>query len=137
MSLSNIIIVLHRPQDATNIGAVLRAMHNMGLHQLRLVQPESFDAATILRVAHRCDDLLAATRVYADLDAALADAVFVVGTAAQRHGERPATGDMPSLASAMLTLPGPQPGPIGAVADVRTAQRNARFWIADFRCWIT
>jgi len=40
MFLSDIIIVLSRPAEAGNVGAVCRAMKNMGLSRLRLVAPE-------------------------------------------------------------------------------------------------
>ena len=36
---TDIVVVLDRPQDAVNIGAVVRAIKNMGFSQLRLGQP--------------------------------------------------------------------------------------------------
>lgn len=87
---ANIIVVLHRPQRVSNIGAAVRAMKNMGLRRLRLVRPTPFEPADILGIAHRSDDVIAAMEVFDTLDAALADAVFVAGTtarprAAMRH----------------------------------------------------
>ena len=35
--LDQFIVVLHRPRDVRNIGAVVRAMKNMGFARLRLV----------------------------------------------------------------------------------------------------
>ncbi|MBX3011749.1 MAG: TrmJ/YjtD family RNA methyltransferase [Caldilineaceae bacterium] len=84
-------IVLHRPQDAHNIGAVVRAMRNMGMADLRLVQPEPFERATILRVAHHCEALVDRIQIYPTLDEALADASYVIGTAAIQHRARPQT----------------------------------------------
>ena len=40
MQLSDVIIVLSRPSEPGNIGAVCRAMKNMGLSKLRLAAPE-------------------------------------------------------------------------------------------------
>ena len=40
MRLSELIIVLSRPAEAGNVGAVCRAMKNMGLSRLRLVAPQ-------------------------------------------------------------------------------------------------
>jgi len=40
MNLSEVIIVLSRPSEAGNVGAVCRAMKNMGLSRLRLAAPE-------------------------------------------------------------------------------------------------
>ncbi len=92
--LSAITVILHRPQEAVNIGSVIRAMKNMGIHDLRLVQPTAFEASELLRVAHRCEDILEQMTVYATLDAALADLVYVVGTAAIQHHKRPQTNDI-------------------------------------------
>lgn len=93
------IVVLHRPEDPINIGAVVRAMKNMGFDQLRLVQPVPYTADDLLRVAHRCEDLVERIQVYETLDAALADTHFVVGTAAINHRRRRATGDIRGLAA--------------------------------------
>lgn len=97
-SLNAIVLVLNRPQEAGNIGAVIRAMKNMGLHQLRLVAPEPFSNEELLRVAHRCDDIIAQMTIHNDLDSALADTIYVVGTAAIAHHKRPTTMDIRSMA---------------------------------------
>ncbi|MEN9934894.1 MAG: hypothetical protein RLZZ387_1473 [Chloroflexota bacterium] len=76
----HLIVVLHRPQRVSNIGAAVRAMKNMGLRRLRLVQPAPFDHADILGIAHRSEDILARLTIHDTLDAALADVTFVVGT---------------------------------------------------------
>jgi tRNA/rRNA methyltransferase len=76
----NIVVVLHRPQQVRNIGAAVRALKNMGLVRLRLVQPTPFDPADILGIAHRSEDILARLEIFETLDAALADAQFVAGT---------------------------------------------------------
>jgi TrmH family RNA methyltransferase len=79
----NIVVVLHRPQRLVNIAGTVRAMKNTGLARLRLVDPAEYDPYDIAGIAHRSEDLLAETQVFATLDEALADAIFVVGTSAR------------------------------------------------------
>jgi TrmH family RNA methyltransferase len=78
-TLSNIVVVLCRPQKLVNIAGVVRAMKNMGLRRLRLVRPAEYDPDDIAGIAHRSDDLLSLVTISSDLDAALADAIFVAG----------------------------------------------------------
>ena len=94
---SDIVVVLDRPQDVVNIGAVVRAIKNMGFSQLRLVNPRPFDPQELARFAHHAEDVIAAIRVYATLDEALADAVYVVGTSAIAHAARPLRRDIEPL----------------------------------------
>lgn len=108
-----IITVLDRPQNPANVGAVVRAVRNMGFADLRLVNPAPFERAELLRYAHRCDDLVASLTIHPTLDEALADVIFVVGTAAQPHPERPHTSDVRALAMQMVTRA--QVGPIAIV----------------------
>jgi TrmH family RNA methyltransferase len=99
ISLDNFIIVLHQPRDVVNIGGVVRAMKNMGLRRLRLVAPAPFDPADIIGIAHRSEDILAVLGIYADLDAALADVTYVVGTSARPHADHPVwSSDVRALA---------------------------------------
>jgi TrmH family RNA methyltransferase len=79
-------IVLVEPQHPGNIGAVARAMKNMGLLELHLVRPSEFPHADATARASGADDVLAAARVHASFEAAVADCAMVVGTSArQRH----------------------------------------------------
>jgi tRNA/rRNA methyltransferase len=97
-NLEQITIVLDRPQDPVNIGAVVRAMRNMGAADLRLVQPALFARDELLRIAHRCESLVDHIATFTTLDAALADTHYVVGTAAIAHSGRPPVGDIRGLA---------------------------------------
>lgn len=106
---SRFIIVLQRPEDPVNIAAVVRAMKNFGFGKLRLVQPVTFDRDELLRVAHRCDDVIDAITVHADLDDALAEAIFVVGTAAHSHAGCVMTSDVRGLAGQLLLRAGAGP----------------------------
>ncbi len=88
-----------------NIAHVVRAMKNFGLRDLVLVAPAEFDAWRIEGVAHRTGDVLERARVVDDLDAALADAVHVVGFSARdrtakRNRRRPREAAAEALALA-------------------------------------
>mgnify|MGYP000921117536 CR=1 FL=1 len=106
---SDIVVVLDRPQDAVNIGAVVRAVKNMGYSQLRLVNPRPFSPQDLARVAHHAEDVIAAIQIYATLDEALADVVYIVGTSAIAHAARPLRRDIEPLSRELLqrTLRGP------------------------------
>lgn len=100
--LDNIVVVLHRPRKLVNIAGVVRAMKNMGLHRLRLVQPAEFSPTAIEPIAHRSGDLLAATTLHEALDDALADAIFVAGTSARPREAGPAPAAPRALAPNLL-----------------------------------
>jgi len=81
--LSRIAIVLDHPKDVVNIGGVIRVMKNFGLSDLRLVNPDEFDAYRLEGIAHRTRDLIESASTFGSLDQAIADATFVVGTTAR------------------------------------------------------
>ncbi len=101
-ALQHIVVVLHRPQDVVNIGGTVRAMLNMGVAHLRLVQPVAFTPTQISTLAHRSTALLAATRTYPDLASAIGDAVLVVGTSARTHSDYPLRRDLRQVASELV-----------------------------------
>jgi TrmH family RNA methyltransferase len=84
-ALDNVCVVLVEPQDPVNIAAVVRAMKNMGVRQLRLVNPVEYDPSRVERVAHDTRDIVAAVRHFASLDDAIADCVFAAGFTARRR----------------------------------------------------
>jgi len=83
MSLDNIRIVLIGTTHPGNIGAVARAMKNMCLSQLYLVQPKEFPCAEATARASGADDLLCNARVCNSLDEALDGCHLVVGASAR------------------------------------------------------
>lgn len=101
--VDHVITILHHPQDVRNIGAVVRALKNLGFRRLRLVDPPPFDPADLTGIAHRSDDLVAAIEVYADLDAALADARYVVGTSERSHPGRLMRTDVRTFAAELCS----------------------------------
>jgi TrmH family RNA methyltransferase len=66
-----------------NIGAVARAMKNMGLGDLVLVNPREFPHPEATARASGADDVLAAARVVATLPEAIADCGLVLATTAR------------------------------------------------------
>lgn len=66
-----------------NIGAVARAMKNMGLTDLVLVNPREFPHPEAVARASGADDVLAAARVVATLPEAIADCGLVLATTAR------------------------------------------------------
>ncbi|HEY8282793.1 MAG TPA: TrmH family RNA methyltransferase [Chloroflexota bacterium] len=79
-SFSGIVLVLDRPRDPVNVGAVVRLMGNFGLPRLRLVDPAAFDPAQVLRLARRGQAVLEGVTHYPSLPEALADCGYVIGT---------------------------------------------------------
>ena len=81
--LSNIRIVLVNTSHPGNIGAVARAMKNMCLSQLVLVEPRRFPDPEATARASGADDLLEQAKVVDSLDEALTGCRLVVGTSAR------------------------------------------------------
>lgn len=87
MDLSaNLQIVLVGTSHPGNIGAAARAMKTMGLSRLALVNPLVFPHEEATALASGADDLLEAASIHADLDAALSDCRFALGSTARRRG---------------------------------------------------
>jgi len=76
-------IVLVGTTHPGNIGAVARAMKNMGLNDLRLVNPRYFPHEDATARASGAEDVLASAGVVETLDQALADCVFAAGASAR------------------------------------------------------
>jgi tRNA/rRNA methyltransferase len=82
-------IILHRPRYPENIGAAARAIRNMGIGQLVVVNPENCDLTRILKMAtHAAADVVEKMEVFEDLKRAVAPYQYVVGTTARLGGER-------------------------------------------------
>ena len=81
--LDDIRFVLVNTSHPGNIGGVARAMKNMGISQLALVDPERYPDAQATARASGADDVLAKAEVYETLDDALADCDLVFGASAR------------------------------------------------------
>ncbi len=81
--LSTFKVVLVETSHPGNIGAVARAMKNMDMTQLRLVNPKLFPHADATARASGADDVLRAASVYVSLREAIADCQLVLGASAR------------------------------------------------------
>lgn len=81
--LENIRVVLVCTSHPGNIGGAARAMKNMGLSRLVLVDPADFPSPEASARASGADDVLAGAQVVATLEEALVGCTLVVGTSAR------------------------------------------------------
>ena len=87
--LENITIVLHRPRFSENIGAVARAMRNLGFDRLIVVDPADFDLIRIEKMAtHAAADIVKTIEIHNNLRKALAPFHYVVGSTARTGKQR-------------------------------------------------
>jgi tRNA/rRNA methyltransferase len=76
-------LVLLRPRNPENLGAVARAMKNFGLADWAIAELGTHDFATARRVAVHAEELLDRPRLVRTLDEAVADCAWVVGTSSR------------------------------------------------------
>jgi len=102
MALRRPAVILVRPQEEGNVGAAARAMANMGLRDLVLVEPAPAlgEVARAFAVGGR--EVLAGTRRAGSLAAALAPFQRVVGTTSARDRDLPRPPLVPRDLAALL-----------------------------------
>jgi TrmH family RNA methyltransferase len=83
MTCPDIRVVLVAPSHPGNIGAAARAMKNMALGTLVLVQPKQFPHAEATARASGADDVLAAARIAGSVAEAVSGCGFVAATTAR------------------------------------------------------
>ena len=83
LDLSNVRIVLVNTTHPGNIGAVARAMKNMGLSQLYLVEPSDFPSGEARVCSSGAVDVLESAVVVNTLEEALVDCALAVGASAR------------------------------------------------------
>ena len=87
----NIAIILVEPKLPENIGAVARAMKNMDLGRLILVNPMNVDEDRIAKMAtSHCMEIVRKMKVYNELESAVAPFQYIAGTTARSGSMRPA-----------------------------------------------
>ncbi|RME81827.1 MAG: RNA methyltransferase [Caldilineae bacterium] len=101
-ALNRITIVLVEPQNPDNIGGVVRAMMNMGLQNLRLVNPKRYDPFRISAAAHRSEEFQKRIEFYDSLEEALADTNLVVAASNRRRRLGPPIESPKTLAPILL-----------------------------------
>ena len=105
VNLGHIVIILVQPQIPENIGSAARAMNNMGLNRLVLVDPKNCDLCRVLKTATGTSiDLVEQMEVYEDLKDALGLCQYVVGTTARLGSFRPAMTQPSNLAEDLIPI---------------------------------
>jgi tRNA/rRNA methyltransferase len=90
-ALDRFAFVLFSPKSSGNIGAAARALKNMGFADLRLVAQRDYDLRAAAPMAVHADDVLARTRIFPTLAAALDDCNLAVGTTCRKGPYRSET----------------------------------------------
>ncbi len=88
LNLNSISIILTRPNFPENIGSVARAMKNMGLNRLLLVDGCSPLHMNAYRLASGAEDILERAEEFPTLREAVSEMGCVVGTTSRRGKER-------------------------------------------------
>ena len=88
LNLDFISIILVRPKFHENIGSVARAMKNMGLHRLVIVNGCSPLHVNAYKLASGAEEILERAEEYFTLDEALSEMGCVVGTSSRKGKER-------------------------------------------------
>jgi tRNA/rRNA methyltransferase len=105
VNLDNIHIILAQPQIPENIGSVARAMTNMGITHLVLVNPKNCDLSRVLKTATgNSIGVVEEMGVHDDLGEALGPFQYIVGTTARLGNRRPAMADPRQLAQDLILI---------------------------------
>ncbi|WP_294427584.1 RNA methyltransferase [uncultured Treponema sp.] len=89
MNLSNVVIILCRPEESRNVGAVCRAMANNGLKNLRIVGKKSdFDEERVRILAIHAASIWENAEFFDSITAASKDCVLCAGTTRRRGKKR-------------------------------------------------
>jgi|SRR5579885_1211573 len=102
MDTPDIRIVLVEPSHPGNIGAAARAMKNMGLEQLVLVNPRQFPHSEASARASGADDVLGKARVVATLAEGIAGCGFIVATTSRTRDQYFRVADVRQAAERVL-----------------------------------
>jgi tRNA/rRNA methyltransferase len=98
-------IVLVRPQGMMNVGSVARAMKNVGMTELALVNPAAPPSHPDARVmAVRAHDILEGALIFSRLTDAIADCTWVIGTTRRRGKEREGLIDPRQIAAEIADM---------------------------------
>ncbi|HEY1891527.1 MAG TPA: RNA methyltransferase [Steroidobacteraceae bacterium] len=103
MDTAPISIVLVEPSHPGNIGAVARAMKNMGLTRLMLVNPRQFPHSEAIARASGAADVLAGARVVTTVAEAVAGCGFVVATTSRARDQYFRVADVREAAQRVLS----------------------------------
>lgn len=101
----NVTIILVEPKLPENIGAVARAMNNMDIRRLIVVNPASMDPDRVVKMAtSHSMDILENIKMHDDLRVALAPFRYIAGTTARVGSMRPALTTPSRLARDLIPI---------------------------------
>jgi TrmH family RNA methyltransferase len=95
-------VVLMEPQHPGNVGAVARAMKNMGLDRLVIVNPPAYDPEQARWMAPGCREILANARIVPSLDEGLQGVHWAVAATARHRKHDQNTLEPNALAERIL-----------------------------------
>jgi tRNA/rRNA methyltransferase/tRNA (cytidine32/uridine32-2'-O)-methyltransferase len=120
------VIILCRPSESGNVGAVCRAMKNMGLSRLRLAAPCPLDESLLRARAVHAEDVWENAEFFGSLAEAAADCTLLIGTTRRRGRHRKNITMPPRQMAAWLREKEPAAGSIGIVfGNERTGLEDA------------
>ena len=103
--LDNITVVLYKPRYSENVGAAARAMCNMGINKLVIVDPQNYDLYQALKLAtHEASNIIEKSIICADLKNALSPYNYVVGATARLGGQRKVINSPSKLVQKLIQL---------------------------------
>jgi len=130
MELKDIRIILSRSSESGNVGAVCRAMKNMGLSKLRLVSPQPLDPEKIIARAVNSTDVWENAETFNTLAEAVSDCSVVIGTTRRRGHNRKNISMTPRELSLRLSE---QPGTAAVVfGNERTGLEDSELEVCNF-----
>lgn len=114
MDIAQVIIVLCKPNEGKNIGAVCRAMFTMGLSRLRIVGHKAdYNDEDIRTLAVHAFSLWEQAEFFDNLEDAVTDCVFAAGTTRRRGHKRNFSVTEPrELAARISCLPSASPAAV-------------------------
>lgn len=105
IDLSGFAVVLKQPRYPENIGSAARAMRNMGIDRLIVVDPQNCDLTRVLRLAtHVAFDVVENMTVHRSLREALSPFNYVIGTTARLGGQRQVVRTPSKMARKLIGL---------------------------------
>jgi len=132
MFLQDVKIVLCRASESGNVGAVCRAMKNMGLFELRLAAPAPLSAEEVTKRAVNALDIWKNAQIYDNLAAATADCSIIVGTTRRRGHNRKSVSMTPHDLAVWLAEPSRHGSAAIVFGNERTGLDEAELEICNF-----
>lgn len=105
VNFGNISIILKQPRCPENIGAAARAICNMGIGRLVLVNPINCDVTKVMKLAtHAAAEVVEQIVFYEELKEALSPYNYVVGTTARIGKHRQSIKNPSKLAQSLIPI---------------------------------